>query len=449
MKLQTIALLLFVVVLATLGGIVSMAFYGESAELPAEAGYGEQPELPPPKTRSVPTLGLAKAVGWPPGESPRVPDGFSITAFATGLDHPRWLYRLPNGDVLVAETNAPETSGHCKALLGLVGGWIMDYIGAGRTSADRITLLRDADGDGMADERHAFLTGLHSPFGMLLHEGDLYVANADAVVRFPYMEGVAAINAPGEHVADLPSELNHHWTKNLFVGERENTLLVTVGSNSNVGECGREAETNRAAILELDLATRELHPYATGLRNPNGLDRHPVTGALWTSVNERDELGSDLVPDYVTEVRRGDDFGWPHFYYGNVVDARVNTAEWPARNAPARRPDYAVGAHTAALGIAFTHGSALPDNWRSGLVVALHGSWNRRPPSGYKVIYIPFALGRPSGPPRDLVSGFLGPENDARGRPVGVIVDGSGGLLVADDAGNTVWRVAARHQSAR
>lgn len=445
MKLQTIALLLFVVVLATLGGIVSTAFYGESADLPAEAGYGEQPRLPPPKTRPVPTLGLVKAVGWPPGESPTVPDGFSITAFATGLDHPRWLYSLPNGDVLVAETNAPSESRHCKALLSVVGGRIMDYVGAGVASADRITLLRDTDGDGMADVRHAFLTGLHSPFGMLLHEGDLYVANADAVVRFPYTEGVTAIDTAGEHVVDLPSELNHHWTKNLFVGERENTLMVTVGSNSNVGECGREAETNRAAILELDLATRELQPYATGLRNPNGLDRHPVTGALWTSVNERDELGSDLVPDYVTEVRRGDNFGWPHFYFGSVVDLRVDTAVWPAPEKPARRPDYAVGAHTAALGIAFTHGSAMPENWRSGLVVAQHGSWNRRPPSGYKVIYIPFARGRPSGPPRNLVSGFLGPDDDARGRPVGVIVDGSGGLLVADDAGNTVWRVAARH----
>jgi len=440
-NLRTVALLRFVVVLATLGGLVATAFYGESADLPVEAGYGEQPELPPPDTRPVPTLGLARAVGWSAGEKPEAPEGFAVTAFATGLDHPRWLYRLPNGDVLVAESNTPAGSRHCKAALNVVGGWIMEYTGAGVESADRITLLRDEDGDGIAEERHALLTDLHSPFGMLLYDGFLYVANADAVVRFPWMRGATEIDASPEHVADLPGELNHHWTKNLIAGEREGTLLVTVGSNSNVGECGRAAEVNRAAILELDLASGEPGPFATGLRNPNGLDRHPVTGALWTSVNERDELGSDLVPDYLAGVERGDDFGWPNFYYGTVVDPRVDPAAWPAPSGPVRRPDYAVGAHTAALGIAFTHGSRLPDGWRSGLVVALHGSWNRRPPSGYKVIYIPFALGEPAGLPRDLLTGFLGQDGQARGRPAGVIVDGRGGLLIADDVGNTVWQV--------
>lgn len=443
MTARRLALLVPAALLLVAGALAAMAFLGGRAGLPVEAGYGERPALPEPDTGPVPTLGLAKAVGWPPGAAPRAPDGLAVTAFAAELDHPRWLYRLPNGDVLVAESNAPPDSRHCSGFTRLVGGWVMGYVGAGVPSADRITLLRDADGDGVAELRRAFLTGLYSPFGMLLHEDFLYVANADAVVRFPYADGASSIDSPGEHVADLPSELNHHWTKNIVAGERPDTLLVTVGSNSNVGECGRDAELQRAAILELDLDTRRLAPFATGLRNPNGLDRHPRSRELWTAVNERDELGSDLVPDYVTSVRRGDHFGWPQVYYGDVPDSRVDTAAWPAPAGPVRRPDYAVGAHTAALGIAFTHDSSLPTAWRSGLAVALHGSWNRRPPSGYKVIYIPFSDGKPAGKPRDLLSGFLGPDGAARGRPVGVIVGASGGLLVADDVGNAVWRVAA------
>ncbi len=443
MKTGTVALLVPAALLLAVAGLAAMAFLGGRADLPVEAGYGATPALPPPVTGPVPTLGLARAIGWPPGERPSVPEGLAVTAFATGLQHPRWLYRLPNGDILVAESNAPEDSRHCKAAVRVVGGWVMGYTGAGVTSADRITLLRDADGDGVAEGQHAFLTGLYSPFGMVLYGDHLYVANADAVVRFPYDRGETAIAAAGEHVVDLPSELNHHWTKNLIAGDRDGTLLVTVGSNSNVGECGRDAEVDRAAILELDLESRRLQAFATGLRNPNGLARHPLSGALWTSVNERDELGSDLVPDYVTSVERGDHFGWPHVYYGDVVDRRVDTAAWPAPGGPVRRPDYAVGAHSAALGIAFTHDSSLPVPWQSGLAVALHGSWNRRPPSGYRVIYIPFADGRPAGMPRDLASGFLGPDGAARGRPVGLVVDGQGGLLVADDVGNIVWRIAA------
>ena len=419
--------------------------YAERATLDVADGTGPTPTLPEPRRTWLPTLEIAPAVGWPADAAPLPADGLAVTAYARGLDHPRWLHVLPNGDVLVAESNAPPRPADAPSdgLKGWIAGKVMQRAGAGVPSADRITLLRDADGDGIAELRTAFAEGLHSPFGMALVGEDFYVANADAVVRFAYRGGQTRLDAPPQKVVDLPAGLNHHWTKNLIASPDGTRLYVTVGSNSNVGENGLAIEEGRAMIWELDRASSRLRPFATGLRNPNGLDWEPVTGALWTAVNERDEIGSDLVPDYVTSVRDGAFYGWPYSYYGRHVDVRVQPPR-PDLVARAVVPDYALGPHTASLGIAFTQrAAALPDAWRQGLVVAQHGSWNRRPKSGYKVIYVPFDVGRPAGAPRDLLTGFLDADERARGRPVGVAIDGRGALLIADDVGNTIWRVAA------
>ena len=430
-------------VVALTSALLLLIFFPEKATLSLESGFGASPAIPSPNKTLFPTVRPAKAVGWTDGQMPIVAEGLKIGVFADGLDHPRWLYQLPNGDLLVAETNAPARDDSSRGLKDRITAFVMDYAGALTTSADRISLLRDADGDGIAELKFAFLEGLHSPFGMTLVGDDLYVANADAVVRFPYSPDDVQIPESGEEIIHLPSGRNHHWTKNVIASMDGSKLYITVGSNSNVGEFGPKAEVNRAAILEYDLDTGTLAPFATGLRNPNGLAWEPSTGSLWTAVNERDEIGSDLVPDYITSVGRGEYFGWPHFYYMNHCDSRVDIDEWPAPYSPVKMPDYAVGAHTAALGIAFSNQSSLPAEWRNGMFVALHGSWNRRPRSGYKVIYIPFHNGRPTGMPTDVVYGFLDDNDRALGRPVGVVIDSSGSLLIADDVGNVVWRVTA------
>ena len=405
----------------------------ESARLPVEKGMGPNPALPAPRQTLIPTVRIAPAKGWPAGVTPVAAAGRSVTAFATGLDHPRWLYVLPNGDVLVAETNAPPKP-EPKGLRAMLMRYFFKKAGAATPSANRITLLRDADGDGVAETRHVFLRNLFSPFGMALAGDTLYVANADAVVRFPYRSGATSIAEAPVKVADLPAGINHHWTKSLVANGDGSKLYAGVGSNSNVAEKGMEIEQNRAAILEIDPATGSTRVFASGLRNPVGLAWEPSSGALWTAVNERDELGSDLVPDYMTSVKEGGFYGWPYSYYGQHIDQRVQPQR-PDLVATALVPDYALGPHTGSLGLAFADG---------GAYVGQHGSWNRRPRSGYKVIFIPFANGRPSGDAQDVLTGFVDEEGNARGRPVGVTVDAKGALLVADDVGNAVWRVTGR-----
>ncbi len=397
--------------------------------------------LPPPHTSLIPTVHIAPAEGWAAGETPAPAAGLAVSAYAAGLDHPRWLYVLPNGDVLVAESNGPPRPDDADN----VKGWVMKRLrsraGGGVPSANRITLLRDADGDGVPETRTAFLTGLHSPFGMALVGNDFYVADTDSVLRFRYQAGDTQITAPGVKVVDLPAgTINHHWTKNVIASRDGSRLYVTVGSNSNVGENGMENELNRAAILEVDPATGHTRLFASGLRNPNGMDWEPRTGALWTAVNERDELGNDLVPDYMTAVRDGAFYGWPYSYYGQHLDARV-TPQRPDLVARAVVPDYALGAHTASLGLAFYRGNLLPERYAAGVFIGQHGSWNRQPRSGYKVIFVPFADGRPAGVAEDVLTGFVDAQGRAHGRPVGVAVDRAGALLVADDVGNVVWRV--------
>jgi glucose/arabinose dehydrogenase len=419
---------------------VALGACTENAKLPVEAGMGQRPELPDPVHRALPTVNVAQAVGWQPGATPTPAPGLRVNAFATGLDHPRWLYVLPNGDVLVAETNAPPKPEDGKGIKGFFMKKAMKKAGAGTPSANRITLLRDADGDGVAEQRSVFLANLNSPFGMALVGSDFFVANTDAVVRFPYTAGATAIDAPGVQVAPLPGgTLNHHWTKNLIASPDGSRLYATVGSNSNVAEHGMDREVNRAAILEIVPTTGKVELYASGLRNPNGMDWEPSTGMLWTVVNERDEIGSDLVPDYLTSVRRGGFYGWPYSYYGQHVDVRVKPAR-PDLVASALVPDYALGPHTASLGLTFSRGDWFPPRYRGGAFIGQHGSWNRKPASGYKVIFVPFASGMPSGKHEDVLTGFrVG--DVAHGRPVGVVVDGQGALLVADDVGNVIWRV--------
>jgi glucose/arabinose dehydrogenase len=419
---------------------INLASCGDEATLPVEAGTGPDPKLPAPQQTLIPTVNIAAATGWPSGAKPKAAAGLSVSAFARDLDHPRWLYVLPNGDVLVAETNAPpqpEQRGVQAWLMKLA----MDWAGAGVPSPNRITLLRDADADGVAEAKSTFLTGLNSPFGMALIGNDLYVANTDAVMRFPYQEGTTSITAPGIKVVDLPAgPFNYHWSKNIIASRDGSRLFAAVGSNSNAGENGIGTETDRAAILDIDPATGQSRIFASGLRNPVGMAFQPESGALWVAVNERDELGSDLVPDYMTSVKEGGFYGWPYSYFGQHLDPRVSPQR-PDLVAEAIVPDYALGAHTASLGLAFYDGKLLPDRYRGGAFVGQHGSWNRDPRSGYKVIFIPFAGGLPSGAPEDVLTGFLSPGGEALGRPVGVAADRSGALLVADDVGNVIWRV--------
>ena len=420
---------------------------GDIAQLPVSAGTGPTPTLPAPNKTLIPTVNIAPAKGWPSGAAPQAAPGTRVAAFASGLDHPRWLYVLPNGDVLVAETNAPPKPDDAKGIRGWVMGLVMKRAGAGVPTANRITLLRDTDGDGVADVRTVLLdasNGLSSPFGMALVGGQLFVANADAVLKFPYVAGDTHINAAGTKLVDLPGgPINHHWTKNLIASADGRKLYLTVGSNSNVAENGMDVEAGRAAIWEVDAQTGAHRIFASGLRNPVGLAWDPASALLWTVVNERDELGSDLVPDYLTSVRDGAFYGWPYSYYGQHLDVRV-TPQQPDLVAKAVAPDYALGPHTASLGLASSFGNALPASFANGMFIGQHGSWNRRPHSGYKVIFVPFEAGKATGAPLDVLSGFLSSEGNAYGRPVGVALDRQGALLVADDVGNVVWRVSAQ-----
>ena len=422
--------------------VLALLACGQSARLAAKADTGPDPTLAEPAPSPIPTVKVATAIGWPAGMTPAAAPGFAVNEFASGLEHPRWLYVLPNGDVLVAETNRPPTPDPPKnPIRGVFMKAAFEKAGAAVPSPNRITLLRDADGDGVAETKTAFLQNLMSPFGMALVGNDFYVANADAVVRVPYRNGETRISATPVKLAGLPAEpRNHHWTKSLLASRDGTKLYVGVGSNSNVAEHGMEIETGRAAIHEIDIQTGQGRVFASGLRNPVGLDWQPQSGALWAVVNERDELGSDLVPDYLTSVREGAFYGWPYSYYGQHVDTRVQPQD-PALVARAVVPDYALGAHVAALGLAFYDGKLLPARYANGAFIGLHGSWNRDPFSGYKVVFVPFANGQPSGPMEDVLSGFLDDKGEARGRPVGVAVDRRGAVLVADDVGNKVWRI--------
>lgn len=410
--------------------------------------YGPSPTFPPPEHSWLPTVDIASVSRWPDGAKPVAANGMNVTAFATGLEHPRTVFVLPNGDVLVAESNAPPKPDDSKGIKGFVMKQAQKWAGAGVPSANRITLLRDADSDGVAEMRSTFLSGLNSPFGMVLVGEDFYVANSDAIMKFPYHEGDTKISAPGVKLADLPAgTINHHWTKDLTASPDGTKLYATVGSNSNVGENGVEAEKDRATVLEVDRAGGQWRVFASGLRNPNGPSWNPKTGELWVVVNERDELGNDLVPDYMTSVRDGAFYGWPYSYYGDHVDTRVEPRR-PDLVQKAMAPDYALGAHTASLGLVFNTGNLFPAEMKDGAFIGQHGSWNRKPRAGYKVIFVPFKDGKPAGAPQDVLTGFLNDKGEAQGRPVGVRLDKQGALLVADDVGNTIWRVTPAAKSA-
>jgi len=428
--------------IATLTAL-ALSACGESAKNDISTGFGANPSLPDPHPTAIPTVHVAKAVGWANQAKPVAEAGTTVNAFATSLDHPRWLYQLPNGDILVAESNFMM-----QGLDGSIKGWFAKHFltkgGAIGESPNRITLLRDTDGDGVADFRATFIAGLHSPFGMSLIGDKFYVANADSIVSFPYHDGETTINDAPTKLVDLPGlPLNHHWTKNILANEDGSKFYVTVGSNSNVGENGMDIETGRAAIWEVDVKTGEHRIYASGIRNPNGLVWESETKQLWTVVNERDEIGSDLVPDYLTSVKENGFYGWPYSYYGQHVDTRVQPQN-PELVAKAIVPDYAVGPHTASLGLADAKGNTLGASFEHGMFIGQHGSWNRRPYSGYKVIFVPFTDGKPSGKPIDVLTGFINADEDAQGRPVGVLVQKTGALLVADDVGNTIWRVTRK-----
>lgn len=427
--------------LAVTGITLALTACGEVAQLPLAAGMGANPQLPPPHTSWFPTVNIASATGWPSDSKPLVAPGLAVNAFATGLDHPRWLYVLPNGDVLVAETNTPAKPSDGLGIKDWLTGIIMDMAGAGGASANRISLLRDADGDGVAEMRTVFIEGLNSPFGMTLINQDFYVANTDALLRFTYQRGDLSIRGIGTKVVDLPAgPINHHWTKNLIASRDGSRIYVTVGSNSNIAENGMDQETGRAAIWEVDPKNGNYRIYASGLRNPNGLGWEPDSETLWTVVNERDEIGSDLVPDYLTSVTYGDFFGWPYSYFGQHVDDRVQPQR-PDLVAKAKVPDYALGPHTASLGLVFSTSTAWPAPYDNGVFIAQHGSWNRDPRSGYEVVFVPFKAGKPFGNPFAVLAGFVNEDGDAYGRPVGVAINKQQALLVADDVGNTVWRV--------
>ncbi|UUL81685.1 PQQ-dependent sugar dehydrogenase [Sphingomonas qomolangmaensis] len=417
------------------------------AQLPNDAVMGTAPQISEPREQTFPTIGIAKPVGWEGGK-PVAAAGMQVNAFAGDLDHPRWMYRLDNGDVLVAETNSPPREG--GGITAKIMGFLMARAGAGVPSANRITLLRDANRDGVAEQRSVLLSGLNSPFGMVVQGDWLYVANTDALVRFPFRMGQTKIDAPAEKIVALPGGGNH-WARNVIASPDGEKLFVSVGSASNIAENGLAVEKNRATILEVDPQAKRLRIYAAGLRNPVGMAINPVTQALWTVVNERDMLGSDLPPDYLTQVEFGGFYGWPYSYWGGYTDTRVSPGR-PDLREYTRRPDYALGAHTASLGLAFADEVQLGQRFSRGAFIGQHGSWNREPPAGYKVVFVPFgANGYPvaGSKPIDVLTGFLNADDQARGRPVGVIGDRTGALLVADDVGNVIWRVSPAGQSAK
>ena len=417
-----------------------------AADTPPDQGFGPNPVLPAPDKSLLPRMHTAKAIGWPQGVMPVATDGLQVNAFASDLQHPRWLYVLPNGDVLVAETDTPTPHDQKLSITSVVEKQIMKGAGSSKGSPNKIILLRDKDGDGVAETKTVFLEGLNSPFGMALVGNDLYVADTDAILKFPYKSGDTQISAKGVKLIDLPAgKLNHHWTKNIIASKDGTKLYATVGSNSNAGENGLDVENGRAEIMEIDLATGKSRPFATGLRNPNGLGWNPISGELWTAANERDELGNNLVPDYMTSVKDGAFYGWPYSYYGQHIDDRVKPQN-PDMVAKAIAPDYALGNHTASLGLTFDTGDLFPAQYKNGVFIGQHGSWNRDPKSGYKVVFIPFKDGKPDGMPEDILTGFLDKDDQAQGRPVGVVIDKTGALLTADDVGNTIWRVVPKKQ---
>lgn len=408
---------------------------------PAEHGYGAEPQLPDPQSSMLPTVNTAEAIGWAEGAAPTAPQGFTVTRYAENLDHPRWLYVLPNGDVLVAESSTkPQENG---GLMGWIRNSIQRGAGALSESADRITLLSDSDGDGDVDARHVFAENLNQPFGMVLVGEYLYVANTDALVRFRYTPN--SVRTPGqpEVMLRLPHHAgdNGHWTRNLIASADGTKIYISVGSSSNIADYGMEVEEGRASIWEYDVATNQSRIFASGLRNPVGMSWNPTSGELWVAVNERDMLGDNLVPDYITHVQGGAFYGWPYYYWGDHRDERVEIPANVRLQAPTA-PDFALGAHTASLGLHFYTGTVLPEHYRGGAFIGQHGSWNRSELVGYRVAYVPFANGRPSGDAEDFLTGFLTADNKAQGRPVGVTTDRTGALLVADDVGNIVWRVA-------
>lgn len=412
-----------------------------------ESQIGPNPNLPEPKQYLFPPMRLASVVGWKDGEKPTVANGLKIEALATGLEHPRSLYVLPNGDILVVESKSPGTD-PIQRPKDIVMRWIESMVTSGGDNkpSNRITLLRDANGDGKPETQAVFLDHLNSPFGVALVGSDLYVANTDAIMRYPYNTGDTKITSPGTRLTPLPGgPIDHHWTKSLVASRDGSLLYVGVGSNSNITERGMQAEENRAAIWEVDRASGRWRIFASGLRNPNGLSLEPESGALWAVINERDELGPDLVPDYLTSVKDGGFYGWPYSYYGQHLDPRVQPQR-PDLVEKAIVPDYSLSSHVAPLGLAFYTADSLPQKYRGGAFVGEHGSWDRPRFNGYKVVFVPFSGGRPSGKAEDVVTGFLNSEEKARGRPVGLAVDKSGALLIADDVGNTVWRVTAAGQ---
>jgi len=444
--------------------VVALTACGSHARLRVPEGEGAHPLIPPPRTSPLPTIHIAPAQGWASGEAPIAAAGLSVNAFAEHLTHPRWLYVLPNGDVLVAETDTPDKPQDFKGVRGKINHAVQKRAGSGKSaSANRITLLRDTsarEADArdptrkdsaarVADLRTVFISGLNSPVGMALVGNSLYVADTDAILRFPYISGETQITAAGTKLIDLPGgPINHHWTKTLVANADGTKLYVGVGSNSNAAENGMAAEEGRAAVWEVDTATGTHRVYASGLRNPVGLAWEPTTHALWVAVNERDELGSDVPPDYMTALREGAFYGWPYSYFGQHVDERVKPQR-PDLVAQAVVPDYALGPHTASLGLCAAAGTSLPTQFQYGMFVGQHGSWNRKPFSGYKVIFVPFDHGRPSGLPVDVLTGFVNQSGKARGRPVGVAIDKRGDLLVADDVGNTIWRATSMEGSRR
>ena len=412
-----------------------------------QPGYGPSPRIPEPKESWLPVLNWSVASEpWPDGMTPSAAEGLTVKAFAKNLKHPRWLQVLPNGDVLVAEAaSEPGQSWWPRAV---AQNWVQRRSGSVTENANRISLLRDTNADGVADQTSVLLEGLRQPFGMALIGDHLYVANTDSVVRFPYQPGQMKITEKGTKLLDLP--VGHHWTRALLASPDGAKLYITVGSGSNIGEKGMDIEAGRATILELDIQSGKSRTFASGLRNANGMAIEPATGALWTVVNERDEIGDDTPPDYLTSVKDGGFYGWPYSYWGKTVDKRVQPQR-PDLVATAITPDYALGGHTASLGLAYYDGNALTDKFRGGMLIGQHGSWNRSVYSGYKVVFVPFAEGRPRGAVVDVLTGFLKPDGSGKayGRPVGVTMDSAGALLVADDTGNTVWRVTASQRQSR
>ena len=441
--LSMIAVLILVILVG--GTTLFISRHHQKAQYDISGEEGPQPRIAEPRTGLIPLVKIARPVGWKDGAMPIPAAGLRVQPFATGLNHPRWLLVLPNGDVLVAETNAPDRPDNEPGLRGWVERMVQADAGAAAKSANRISLLRDTNGDGVADRRSVLLSGLNSPFGMALVGDQLYVADTDALLRFPFTPGQTKVGAKPQKVVDLPAgPSNHHWTKNVIATPDGSRLYVSVGSNSNVGERGQQVEQGRAAIWEINPKTGGHRIYAYGLRNPVGMDWEPTTHMLWTAVNERDGLGSDIVPDFLTSVQFGGFYGWPWFYWGGLPDRRPKDPPPELIQDSVIRPDYSVGPHTASLGLAFAKGASLGPAFSQGAFVGQHGSWNRDPVSGYKVVFVKFAKGKPVGKPLDILSGFLNRDGQAQGRPVGVAIARDGALLVADDVGNAIWRVSAR-----